>query len=61
MINGEEQANLLILMAQSFLSGAANHKQQDIKELDGKMLQATAKLIERGRGLVNSVREMPMN
>lgn len=51
MINGEELANLLILMAQSFLSGAANHKQNEIIELDAKMLQATAKLIERGQGL----------
>lgn len=51
MINGEELANLLILMAQSFLSGAANHKQNEIIELDTKMLQATVKLIERGQGL----------
>jgi hypothetical protein len=51
MINGEELANLLILMAQSFLSGAANYKQNEIIELDAKMLQATAKIIERGQGL----------
>lgn len=51
MISGEELANLLILMAQSFLSGAANHKQNEIVQLDTKMLQATAKLIERGQGL----------
>lgn len=51
MINGEELANLLILMAQSFLSGAANLKQNEIIELDTKMLQATANLIERGQRL----------
>lgn len=51
MINGEELANLLILMTQSFLSGAANLKQNEIIQLDAKMLQATAKLIERGQGL----------
>lgn len=51
MINGEELANLLILMTQSFLSGAANLKQNEIIELDTKMLQATAKLIERGQRL----------
>lgn len=51
IINGEELANLLILMAQSFLSGAANPKQNEIIELDTKMLQATAKCIERGQGL----------
>jgi len=49
MANGEELANLLILMTQSFLSGAANHKRDEIIELDAKMLQATAKLIERGQ------------
>jgi AcrR family transcriptional regulator len=51
MLNGEELANLLILMAQSFLSGVANHKQNEITQLDAKMLQATAKLIERGQEL----------
>ncbi len=51
IINGEELANLLILMAQSFLSGAANPKQNEIIELDTKMLQATAKCIERGQEL----------
>ncbi|ROR30581.1 TetR family transcriptional regulator [Mobilisporobacter senegalensis] len=51
MINGEELANLLILMTQSFLSGAANLKQNEIIEVDVKMLQATAKLIERGQEL----------
>jgi AcrR family transcriptional regulator len=51
MINGEELANLLILMAQSFLSGATSYKQYEIIQLDAKMLRATAKLIERGQGL----------
>ena len=51
IINGEELANLLILMAQSFLSGAANPKQNEIIELDTKMLQATANCIERGQEL----------
>jgi AcrR family transcriptional regulator len=51
MINGEELANLLILMAQSFLSGAANLNQDKIIQLDIKMLQITAKLIERGQEL----------
>ena len=49
IINGEELANRLILMAQSFLSGAANAKQNEIIELDTKMLQAIAKCIERGQ------------
>jgi AcrR family transcriptional regulator len=51
MISGDELANLLILMAQSFLSGAAKLKQNEIVELDNKMLQVTAKLIERGQEL----------
>lgn len=51
IINGEELANRLILMAQSFLSGVANPKQNEIKELDTKMLQATANCIERGQEL----------
>ena len=51
IINGEELANRLILMAQSFLSGAANPKQNEIIELDTKMLQAIAGCIERGQEL----------
>lgn len=51
MINGEALANLLILMAQSFLSGAPIHKQSEIIELQDKMLKATARLIERGQKL----------
>lgn len=51
MISGEELANLLILMAQSFLSGASKLKQEEIIQIDAKMLQTTAKLIERGQGL----------
>lgn len=51
ILNGEELANLLILMAQSFLSGATNLKQNEIIELDTNMIQATAKCIERGQGL----------
>jgi len=51
MINGEELANLLIIMTQSFLSGAANSKQDEIIQLDIKMFQATANIIERGQEL----------
>lgn len=51
ILNGEELANLLILMAQSFLSVAANPKQIEIIELETKMLQAIAKCIERGQRL----------
>lgn len=51
MINGEELANLLILMAQSFLSGAANVKQDEIIQLNTKMFHATANLFERGQEL----------
>ncbi|WFA09234.1 TetR/AcrR family transcriptional regulator [Tissierella sp. Yu-01] len=51
MKNDEELANLLVLLAQSFLSGAANIKQDEIIQLNIKALQATAKLIERGQSL----------
>lgn len=51
MINGEELANLLILMTQSFLSGEANVRQDEIARLNGNMLRATADLIGRGQKL----------
>ncbi|MDF2713279.1 MAG: TetR/AcrR family transcriptional regulator [Paenibacillus sp.] len=51
MNNGEELANLLILMTQSFLSGEANVRQDEIARLNGNMLRATADLIGRGQKL----------
>jgi TetR/AcrR family acrAB operon transcriptional repressor len=51
MITGEQLANLLILMSQSFFSGEANLKQNEIAELNGKMLHSTAELIKRGQEL----------
>ncbi len=51
MINGEELANLLILMTQSFFSGGSNVKQNEIVKLDTNMLYTTANLIKRGQEL----------
>ncbi|MDV4151332.1 TetR/AcrR family transcriptional regulator [Clostridium sp. AL.422] len=51
MKNDEQLANLLILMTQSFFSGVSSSKQKEIIELDTKMLNVTANLIERGQKL----------
>ncbi len=51
MINGNELANLLILMTQSFFSGVVNHKKNELIQLNAKILQVTASLIQRGQEL----------
>lgn len=50
MQQGEALANLLIIMAQTFLSvGGDNALQREVAETSGRMRLATAKLIERGQ------------
>ncbi len=49
MVNGDELANLLILMTQSFFSGATHHVENEIDKQDIEMLNATANLIKRGQ------------
>ncbi|GEC93300.1 TetR/AcrR family transcriptional regulator [Brevibacillus brevis] len=57
MMTGEEFANLLILMAQSFLSGGGTRvKQSEVAQLSDNMFRATAQLIKKVSHLVNSVR-----
>lgn len=52
MMTGEEFANLLILMAQSFLSGGGtNEKQSEVARLSDNMFRATAQLIKKGQSL----------
>lgn len=51
MKNEEVLPNLLILMTQYFFSGGSNLKQNEIIELDTKMLHVTANLIKRGQEL----------
>lgn len=52
MMTGEEFANLLILMAQSFLSGGGtNEKQIEVARLSDNMFRATAQLIKKGQSL----------
>ena len=51
MINGDELANLLILMTQSFFLGISDHKENEIIQLDAKMLHTTSNLIKRGQEL----------
>jgi hypothetical protein len=51
MINGEELANLLILMKQAVLLGGTSLKQDEALQLNTKMLHATAELIKRGQEL----------
>ncbi|MCI1773232.1 MAG: TetR/AcrR family transcriptional regulator [Paenibacillus lautus] len=50
MQDGEELANLLILMNQLFFSGAgANRKQAEVLEVNGRLLRSTAALIKKGQ------------
>ncbi|WP_411553603.1 TetR/AcrR family transcriptional regulator [Paenibacillus lautus] len=50
MQDGEELANLLILMNQVFFSGAgANRKQAEVLEVNGRLLRSTAALIKKGQ------------
>ncbi|MDC0762902.1 TetR/AcrR family transcriptional regulator [Brevibacillus sp. AG] len=52
MMTGEEFANLLILMAQSFLSGAGTSvKQSEVARLSDNMFHATAQLIKKDQEL----------
>ncbi|MFS0556557.1 TetR/AcrR family transcriptional regulator [Brevibacillus sp. 179-C9.3 HS] len=52
MMTGEEFANLLILMAQSFQSaGGTSVKQDEVARLSDNMFRATAKLIKKGQEL----------
>ncbi|SEM55172.1 DNA-binding transcriptional regulator, AcrR family [Paenibacillus sp. cl141a] len=50
MQEGEELANLLILMNQLFFSGdGANRKQAEVLEVNGRLLRSTAALIKKGQ------------
>ncbi|MEC0201273.1 TetR/AcrR family transcriptional regulator [Paenibacillus lautus] len=50
MQDGEELANLLILMSQLFFSGgAANPKQVEVLEVNDRLLRATTGLIKKGQ------------
>lgn len=49
MQNGDDLANRLMLMAQTFLSGADIINQNEIIQLDLKLLQVTANLITKGQ------------
>ncbi|WP_456290192.1 TetR/AcrR family transcriptional regulator [Paenibacillus sp. AK002] len=50
MQDGEELANLLILMNQLFFSGdGANRKQAEVLEVNGRLLRSTAALIKKGQ------------
>lgn len=49
MLDGDELANLLILMIQSIFSGATHHVENEINKKDAKMLNATSNLIKRGQ------------
>lgn len=49
MVDGDELANLLILMTQSIFSGATNHLENEIKKQDAEMLNATSNLIKKGQ------------
>ncbi|SDC13677.1 transcriptional regulator, TetR family [Paenibacillus sp. UNCCL117] len=52
MISGEELANLMILMAQSFFSrGEAKENQRDVARINSKLLSEMSKLIRRGQQL----------
>ncbi|MGG4342133.1 TetR/AcrR family transcriptional regulator [Paenibacillus lautus] len=52
MLNGEELANLLILMNQLFFSGgAANPKQSEVLEKHDRLLSATTALFKKGQEL----------
>ncbi|MED1918190.1 TetR/AcrR family transcriptional regulator [Bacillus thuringiensis] len=52
MTTGEEFANLLILMAQSFLAGGGTSvKQTEVARLSDNMFHATAQLIKKGQEL----------
>ncbi|MGG4440005.1 GNAT family N-acetyltransferase [Brevibacillus fortis] len=52
MTTGEEFANLLILMAQSFLAGGGTSvKQSEVARLSDKLFHTTAQLIKRGQEL----------
>ncbi|EJL31545.1 TetR/AcrR family transcriptional regulator [Brevibacillus sp. BC25] len=52
MTTGEEFANLLILMAQSFHSGGGtNEKRTEVARLSDNMFRSTAKLIKKGQKL----------
>lgn len=50
MQDGEELANLLILMNQLFFSGdGTNRKQAEVLEVNGRLLRSTAELIKKGQ------------
>jgi TetR/AcrR family acrAB operon transcriptional repressor len=49
MVEGDELANLLILMTQSIFSGATHHVENEINKQDAEMLNATSNLIKRGQ------------
>lgn len=52
MVSGEDLANLMILMSQSFFSrGATNEDQNGVADVNRNLLNATSKLIERGQTL----------
>jgi len=49
MVEGDELANLLILMIQSIFSGITHHMENEINKQDAEMLKATSNLIKRGQ------------
>lgn len=49
MVDGDELANLLILMTQSIFSGSTYQIENEIKKQDTEMLNATSNLIKRGQ------------
>ncbi|MCE0450048.1 hypothetical protein [Brevibacillus sp. AF8] len=52
MTTGEEFANLLILMAQSFLAGGGtSEKQTEVARLSDKLFHARAQLVKKGQAL----------
>src|SRR5690606_21465713 len=48
---GDDLANLLILMKQAFFSRGADVQQDELGSMHGEMLRSTAQLIQRGQQL----------